>query len=103
MAERLWLDSLGIPNDQLHRTVNLRLDDKKCLVDGYDPTTNTVYEFHGDFWHGNPEVYDSDKMNPLVKKTFGQLYQRTLDKDNLIRSHGYNLVIIWESDWKKQR
>lgn len=103
MAERLWLDSLGIPNDQFHRTVNLRLGGKKCLVDGFDPETNTVYEFHGDFWHGNPTVYESDKMNPLVKKTFGQLYQRTLDKENLIRSHGYNLVNIWESDWKRQQ
>lgn len=24
-------------------------------MDGYDEITNTVYEFHGDFWHGNPK------------------------------------------------
>ena len=103
MAERLWLDSLGIPNDQTTRTVNLRIGGKRCIVDGFDPTTNTVYEFHGDFWHGNPTIYDSNKMNPLVKKTFGQLYQRTLEKEALIRAAGYNLVTIWESDWKVRK
>ena len=27
------------------------------LVDGYDPTTQTVYEFHGCLWHGCPDCF----------------------------------------------
>ena len=26
-------------------------------VDGYCKENNTVYEYHGDYWHGNPKVY----------------------------------------------
>ena len=28
------------------------------IVDGYDSKTNTIYEFNGDFWHGNPNIYN---------------------------------------------
>lgn len=102
-AERIWLNSMGLPDDIKHRTVNLKLNGKKCIVDGYDPETNIVYEFHGDFWHGNPAIYSPNDHHPMLKKTFGELYQRTLAKDQLIRDHGFNLVTIWESDWKTLR
>lgn len=28
-----------------------RIKQNKYIVDGYDPLTNTIYEFHGDYWH----------------------------------------------------
>jgi len=31
------------------------LDNTKIRVDGYCHETNTVYEFHGDYWHGHPK------------------------------------------------
>ena len=71
------------------------------IVDGYNPQTNTIYEFHGDFWHGNPARYDLNEMNVIVNKTFGQLLEKTQKRSRLIKSYDYNLVSIWESDWKK--
>lgn len=100
-AEGLWLDSLGLPRDQKHRNFDLKIPGGKCLIDGYDPVTKTVYEFHGDFWHGNPTVHKAEDINPLVKKTFGELYLLTVEKEERIKSAGYNLVTIWESEWKK--
>jgi hypothetical protein len=73
----------------------------KYKADGYFKETNTIYEFHGDYWHGNPTIYDKDKMNMVSKKTFGELYQRTLEKEEIIRKLGYNLVTMWENDWNK--
>jgi hypothetical protein len=70
------------------------------MVDGYDPMTNTVYEFYGDYWHGNPDTTDHNKTNAHNKKPFRQLYEETLIKENLIKQTGYNLVTMWESDWK---
>lgn len=69
------------------------------FVDGYCPETNTVYEFHGDFYHGHPSKYNSTDINPLVEKTYGELYTRTLERDNLIVSLGYNLVSMWEHEY----
>ncbi|CAH6419611.1 Hypothetical protein HVR_LOCUS680 [uncultured virus] len=66
-------------------------------VDGYFPQTNTVYEFHGDFWHGNPKRFSSNDINPVSGKTYGELYQRTLNRDQRIRDLGYNLIIKWET------
>ncbi|MCK5019133.1 MAG: zinc-ribbon domain-containing protein, partial [Candidatus Peribacteraceae bacterium] len=48
-----WLDSLN--TSTLEREHYIK--DLKIRVDGFDPATNTVYEFLGDYWHGNPEVY----------------------------------------------
>lgn len=98
--EGLWLDSLGLPRDQAHRNFDLKVDGKKCMIDGFDPKTNTVYEFHGDFWHGNPKLYEANDIHPLIGKSYGELYHLTLEKEKRIKSAGYNLVTIWESDWK---
>ena len=28
------------------------------LADGWCEETNTIFEFHGDYWHGNPDIYN---------------------------------------------
>ena len=70
-------------------------------ADGYCKETNTIYEYHGDFWHGNPKKYNSIDINKKNKKTFGEIYQKTLEREQQIRDLGYNLVIMWEHDWNK--
>lgn len=70
----------------------------RYIVDGFDSKTNTCYEYHGDYWHGNPKIYDPLKFNKRTKKTFGELFSKTKDKETLIKDAGYNLVIKWEND-----
>jgi len=101
--EILWLDSLNIPNDSQHRQVFKQINNKRFYFDGFDPETNTVYEFNGDYFHGNPSKYQSDIINKVTHCTFGELYKRTLDKEAQIKSAGYNIISIWESDFKKQK
>jgi hypothetical protein len=99
-GETDWLNFIGLPNDKLHRNVLLRLDDRKIKADGYDPATATVYEFYGDYYHGNPIFYKSNMINPHTKCSFGELYQRTLEKEASIFKSGLKLVSIWEHEWK---
>lgn len=73
----------------------------KMRADGYCKETNTIYEFHGDFWHGNPNKYNSNDISGVCGIPFGELYKKTLEKENLIKELGYNLIVIWESDWDK--
>lgn len=73
----------------------------KIFVDGYDPFTNTIYEFDGDYWHGNPKIYDQNDFNNRCKKTFGELYQSTLKRQENIKNLGYNFISIWASDFKQ--
>lgn len=100
--EMQWLDSLGIPNDNKHRHCKIYIGKSYIKPDGFDPNTNTIYEFYGDYFHGNPLVYNADVINHKNKKTCGELYKKTLERAISIKDAGYNLVFIWESDWKNK-
>lgn len=76
------------------------IPNSRYKVDGYSKTLNTVFEFHGDFWHGNPNIYSKDDINPKTGKTFGELYENTIIKEEFIKKNGYNLIVIWEQEWK---
>lgn len=95
ILEREWLTSLNI--DTL--IFNYRLPNLKTIVvDGYDPITNTVYQFHGNFFHGHPWLYNPDDINPKTKISYGEAYKKTLRIAAKIRSAGFNLVEKWETD-----
>lgn len=99
--EVVWLDTYNISKE--NRTKSLTMScGKRFEVDAYDPVTNTVYEFNGDYWHGNPARFAAEDFNERSKRTFGELHQKTLDKEALLRANGYNVISIWESDFKKQ-
>jgi hypothetical protein len=97
MPEKEWLDSLGIPDDINHRQVRI----KNYIVDGIDLENKIVYEFNGDYWHGNPSFYDKNDYNESAHKTFGKLYENTLKKEKILKSYGYEVVSIWESEYYK--
>jgi hypothetical protein len=77
------------------------IPETRYKADGYLKSLNIIFEFHGDFWHGNPKVYDKSLINPRVGITYGELYQKTVMKSNIIKAKGYNLIEVWEYDWKK--
>lgn len=91
-----FLNYLGIPDTEKTRQVKILGKN----VDGFNPVTNTIYEFLGDYYHGNPSVYESTKYNPTCNKTFGELYTNTIKKFNVLSEY-YDVKYIWESDWKK--
>jgi hypothetical protein len=76
-----------------------KIPNTRFRADGYCEATNTIYEFHGDYWHGNPSIYQPDEINEVVGKSMGELYLKTLDRESLIKSLGYNLVVVWEHDF----
>ena len=104
-----WLDSIMKKENifiQHARNIGEKeiiLNYKRIKFDGYCEKTNTVYEFHGDYFHGNSKMYKKDDMNLLSKKTYGELYKNTIDRENIIKSNGYNLISIWESDYKNSK
>lgn len=95
-----WLNSLNIPDDEKHRQVKINLPDTWYKVDGFDPETKTIYEMLGDYFHGNPKVFEKDKLNKSIKKTFGQLFQKTNKRLKRLYDKGYKIYYIWENDFK---
>ena len=72
----------------------------KFKADGYCEETNTIYEFHGTHYHGDPRLCNPTDYSYFGKK-FGELYKKTLEREQQIRDLGYNLIVIWEHDWNK--
>jgi hypothetical protein len=70
-------------------------------ADGYCRITNTIYEFHGSYYHGAPNKFNPNKINKTTKCSFGELYQKTLIREQRIKMLGYNLVVMWEDKWNK--
>ncbi len=94
--EKLWLDSLGIPEE--FRQCSLVINNRRIIADAFDPVNNIVYEFLGDFWHGNPRIFKPMDINPVKGETFGKLYNDTLIKKNVILAGGYKLIEKWETE-----
>lgn len=69
-------------------------------VDGYSKKYNAIYEYHGDFWHGNIMFFDGDDINSRNKKTYGDLYIANIEKKLMLRKLGYGYACIWEYRWR---
>jgi hypothetical protein len=96
-GEKDWLDSLNIPNDNIHRQVSLTIDNKLLVVDGLKD--NVIYEYLGDYWHGNPLHFNKTDINKSVGKSYEELFNETFNRFKLLETAGYAVKYIWESQW----
>ena len=109
-----WLDdmqaTLGRPLQHSHydpvaRTVTKDEYRAPCLprrpVDGYDAVTQTVYEFLGDEWHGHPRLWH--KVCNHCHQPHRALFASTERKMRTLTDHGYTVLYMWESDYRRKR
>ena len=83
----------------------LRVDDKYVFVDGFDPTTNTVYEFHGCLWHGCRQCCQTQrwkKYDANPDRSLDELYTATLHKTRRLQAAGYTVLEQWECQWTRR-
>lgn len=77
----------------------------RCKVDGYSADNNTIYEFHGCYYHGCPTCYPvrHEKHLRLNDLTFYDVYERTKKKTQTLKDLGYHVVEKWECAWRKEK
>ena len=51
----------------------------------------------------NPKKYDKEYYHKIKNRTAGQIWKYDSNKIDLIKNYGYNLEIVWESDYKKNQ
>ena len=72
------------------------------VVDFYIPSNNTIIEYYGDYWHGNPEKYEDDFLIEQLGITAKE--KREQDKKRLEEINWFadavHICIIWENDVK---
>ena len=83
----------------------LRHGFENFLVDGFDPETNTVYEFHGCLYHGCPSCYTNRKQKHRKHNglTCQGVYEKTLDKTKKLRNLGYIVIEKWGCLWQEEK
>ena len=118
-GEKEWLDSLN--NLDIIRQHRIYLENEEhCLatnrrrlhVDGYDPKTNTVYEFLGCWYHGCPltdsclpyhKPFADDLVHAEIKKTMIVLRNEWHARKGVLEALGYNVVSIWECEFRNPK
>jgi hypothetical protein len=88
-----WLNSKRI----IIRERTLIIGNSKFTVDGYDPIEKRIYEFLGDYWHGNPNKHKAEDINPSIHRTYGELFQETMKRFANFVDAGYSVTYRWES------
>jgi G:T-mismatch repair DNA endonuclease (very short patch repair protein) len=72
------------------------------VVDGLHKASNTIIEFYGDFWHCKPDKYrNPQQFCGWLNRTVDQQWARDRRRLGVFYGLGYKVVVIWESDWKK--
>jgi hypothetical protein len=96
-CETGFLDHINIANENRQYTVL----PTRYQVDGICLETKTIYEFLGDYWHGNPKLYNRDLPILNSKLSCGDAYDRTFNRFKKLKTMGYTVKYIWENDWKE--
>ena len=98
MVEKRFIDEcikpLGIDfNTQYY------ISDLHHYCDVYIPSKNTIVEFQGDYWHGNPKKYKKEELTEY------QLEKIRKDDElrNYCKDNGLRLIEVWESDFNKDK
>ena len=101
-----WLEYLACSTPDMRHQLNhvdgeFIIPRTRYKADGYSVAENCIYEYHGDFWHGNLNIYDKNSMHPITRTTYGDLWEKTLKKQRCCENDGFTVHYIWESDWNR--
>jgi G:T-mismatch repair DNA endonuclease (very short patch repair protein) len=69
----------------------------------YIPKYNLLIEYNGDYWHCNPKKYEADYYNKKKNKTAKEIWEYDKNKLYLAKKYDYNCIVIWETDYKKNK
>ncbi|XP_055714798.1 uncharacterized protein LOC129808916 [Phlebotomus papatasi] len=80
----------------------VKLRGSRYIADGYDEASNTVYSFEGCFFHGHTCFLNrGHAFSKRPNDNMQSRYEATLKRLDHIRQLGYNLVSIWECEFRR--
>lgn len=75
--------------------VNRQIDDEAMC-------NATIYEYAGCYTHKCKSCTNHDDYDPQRQKFNREIYNATMQKNQFFRDHGYNVIEIWECEFKKE-
>jgi hypothetical protein len=64
---------------------------------------NKIIEYNGDYWHCNPSKWLPEQYNKSTKCTAKEKWKSDKRKLDYAISKGYDVLVIWESEWKNDK
>ena len=98
-----WLECVAL-KEQIHvrhqlNNTEKRIGDRKLPVDGFNPQTQTVYQFHGCYWHGHDCSHNRGKeFNEKQNKPMAEIKEETRANTEYIESKGYRVMERWAGE-----
>ena len=69
---------------------------REIPVDGYEPKSNTIFQYHGCKWHGCP---CRKERNSLEEELIAeQRYAKTIELEKKMKEQGFKIVSVWECE-----
>ena len=65
-----------------------------------------IIEYNGDFWHANPKIYQEHELIKFPGNTMMYAYElwvRDQTRTQVARDHGFDLLTVWESDFRSNK
>lgn len=69
--------------------------------DYVDFTKQKIIEYNGDFWHCNPEQYESNHIHKIMNVSASYLWEKERLKIEWFEKRGYEVLVIWDSEYRK--
>ena len=77
---------------------------REIPVDGYEPESNTIFQYHGCKWHGCP--CRKERNSPEEELIAEQRYAKKIELEKKMKEQGFKIVSVWECEkpeMKKKR
>ena len=75
--------------------VEVEDEERDCVeeipVDGYEPESNTIFQYHGCKWHGCP--CQKERNSPDEER-----YSNTINLEKKMKEQEFNLISVWECE-----
>jgi len=77
----------------------------KFIVDEINYNNKIIIEINGNFWHGNPVLFNKDEVLPFPgrKMLVEQIWYNDFSRKKYLESFGYIVLVVWEKEWKEDR
>lgn len=62
-----------------------------------------LIECYGDYWHCNPLFFNPDYYHKQIRKTAKEIWENDNQRVKLLTDNGYEVIIIWENDYKTKK
>ena len=108
VSARNWLNGYNFPNKVEQKVQQLlpftfvgNQFIENLQVDLVDYDRKIIVEINGDFWHMNPELFESSYYNKVMNMTAQEIWDREQQKIKRLEELGYKVITIWESEINK--